>query len=166
MIYLIRSADKVYCKIGYTRDNETLLKRFNTIKTNVPMDVYLAASIDGEVSKEQSIHSALNNLRTRGEWYKESHVFDYIEYQMKRQDDICLKTIAEKTAMDADLHLVKCRNCGSDDAKFEWCGSIGKNNYYAFVICKNCSYATLNTEGHYKDEALLIAAKMWREQNE
>lgn len=67
MIYFAEAKDLNLIKIGYSKDPE---KRLILLNSNSPVKIKLLKSVKGEKIYEWKIHQKFNNLRVKGEWFK------------------------------------------------------------------------------------------------
>lgn len=68
MIYLIKTKDNDFYKIGYTSD--CINKRLKSIQTGCPYKLKVINKIKGKWEQERILHTLFKEYRTQGEWFK------------------------------------------------------------------------------------------------
>lgn len=69
MIYLIGNKEEKVCKIGYTRNLETLGKRLSSLRTGNHLKLEIFEIREGTRHLEKAIHFVLSEYRLEGEWF-------------------------------------------------------------------------------------------------
>ena len=78
MIYFIRSGKEGPVKIGYTRDEQSILRRLAAIQVGNPEPITLLCFMDGEKTDEKKLHHKLKSHRVGGEWFAPSREVMYL----------------------------------------------------------------------------------------
>jgi len=70
MIYVIRAADSMMVKIGFTKSPKTLDTRVQGLKTGYPLLLRVEATMLGSKLKERCLHSFCISRHESGEWFR------------------------------------------------------------------------------------------------
>jgi len=75
MIYLVTDLQNSKCKIGYSNNPK---KRFGSLQTGHPNELYLEYIMDGSREDEKLLHQKFSKYHYRGEWF--NHTQEIVDY--------------------------------------------------------------------------------------
>ena len=73
MIYLIKTKDNDFYKIGYT--SNSVKKRLKSIQTCCPYKLEIINKVNGSIQEEKILHTLFKEHKTQGEWFKLDKIY-------------------------------------------------------------------------------------------